>query len=499
MKVLLVLPPTAEKPSYAEPPAGLLYVGSALKRAGHAVTVLDIYRHHRSPEELLQLVRDEQYEVLGFGGITTCYGYVKEASLLIRKNLPTVHLIAGGVLSSTYELLLQHTAIDVVCRAEGELTAVNVVNRLAEGRRVFDDIRGVAFLQEGKVVKSLPQPYIENLDDIPIPDYELLDMDEYAFDAMKDPFFSIEPSCRSFYRPGMRVFNLKTARGCTNACTFCYRHFAGYRQHSIEYVIRHIRRLQERYNVHFIRFGDELFTRDKAWILEFTKRLVAESITIKYIIHGVRTDNVDRELMLALKNSGCVTVFIGFESGSQKILNVMRKNVALETNIAAVRTILDSGLNVLVQTVIGMPSEDHKTIAETIDSLIRSGVSPEWLSINYTQAYPGTWLWQHAIKTGMIVNTEQYLIDLGRSNALLLNYTDVPLSETRKWSALIYDSVLKAKNRKATGLFDKIITSDLRLYRFTLSLRRYGMVTTLMNSAGYLYRLIHGRVFRERF
>lgn len=78
MKILLVLPPTAEKPAYAEPPAGLLYVASALKRAGHKVTILDIYRNYLPPSQLLQTIINDNYEVVGFGGITTCYWYVKK-------------------------------------------------------------------------------------------------------------------------------------------------------------------------------------------------------------------------------------------------------------------------------------------------------------------------------------------------------------------------------------------------------------------------------------
>ncbi|HPM43576.1 MAG TPA: hypothetical protein PLV52_07075, partial [Candidatus Omnitrophota bacterium] len=80
MKVLLVLPPTAERPAYAEPPLGLLCVATALKRSGHEVGIMDIYRNYIGQEELVSIVRKGEYNIVGFGGITTCYGYIKKAA-----------------------------------------------------------------------------------------------------------------------------------------------------------------------------------------------------------------------------------------------------------------------------------------------------------------------------------------------------------------------------------------------------------------------------------
>ncbi len=489
MKVLLILPPTDEKPSYPEPPAGLLYVASALKKGGHEPTILDIYRKYITPDQLVEIIGSSNYEVVGFGGITTCYKYVKEASKLIRQNLPLIHLIAGGVLSSAYDLLLEHTPIDVVCLREGEITAVNVINRLANGVRDFKDIKGVVFKKGKEIIKTPPQPYIDNLDDIPIPDYELINMDIYAFDAMKDPIFSMDISSRKFYKEGMRVSNIKTARGCTNACTFCYRHLPGYRQHSIDYVIRHIKHLQKKYNIHFFRFGDELFTRNKEWVIDFAKKINEENLKIKYIIHGVRTDNVDLELMQAIKMSGGIAVYIGFESGSQQMLNVMKKNVSVEQNIKAVQTIIESGLKVFVQTVIGMPSENNETILETIDALIRSGADIDWVSINYAQAYPGTWLWQYAIKNGIIKDKEDYLVKLAESNQFLLNYTSLPEAETKKWDWQIRKGLLNYKCKRTGKFIDKLKAYNRRLYSFFWLYGKYGLKFALKSTVLYILKI----------
>ncbi len=497
LKVLLVLPPTAERPVYAEPPLGLLYVGTALNKAGFETSIIDIYRKYISPEEFTDMVRRGGYNVIGFGGITTCYGYIKEAAISIRKRIPSVHLIAGGVLSSAYEILLKNTPIDVICMGEGEITVVNIVKRLAEGRREFGDINGVSFLNGSKIIRTPQQEYIKNLDELPIPDYSMINMDIYAFDAMKDSFFAAEPSCRAFCKEGMRSFNLKTARGCTNSCTFCYRHFYGYRQHSVKYVIDHIRSLQERFNIHFFRFGDELFTRNKEWIIEFSRQLIESGIKIKYIVHGVRTDNVDAELMSALRSSGCVSVFVGFESGSGKILKVMKKNVTVEQNIKAIKTIRASGLNVLVQTVIGMPGEDDETIGETVSTLIKSGIDPEWVAINYAQAYPGTWLWRYAVDSGLISDPEAYLIGIGKSDTVIYNYTSCALSRITGWKWRIIRSLLLERAKRMINPLSALEALDPRLFSIGSTFRSRGIKAGFKKISDRLISAVKKEAIRE--
>lgn len=492
MKILLVLPPTAERPAYAEPPLGLLYVGTALKAAGHEAAILDAYRAAIGPSDLLDEVIRGGYEAVGFGGISTCYGYVKEVSKLIRQKAPAVHLIAGGVLSSVYELLLKNTPIDVVCMGEGEVTAVNILNRLSEKGRTFDEIKGIAYLNGSGITKPPQEPYIKDLDSLPIPDYSLIDMNTYAFDAMKDPFFSSDPFSKAFYRDGMRCFNVKTARGCTNSCSFCYRHFIGHRQQSVEYAVNHIKYLQKAYNIHFFRFGDELFTRNRDWVINFANRLVQDGVNIRYIVHGVRTDNVDDDLVAALRKSGCITVFIGFESGSGKMLQVMRKNITVEQNISAIRAIHASGMNVLIQTVIGMPGEDDATINETIGSLGKAGAEPEWVAINYAQAYPGTWLWKHALEKGIISDPEKYIIEMGKDDSGFVNYTEKPDRVVKSWRWRIIRSLLSNRVRKYHNVIDMIRSAGPKFYTLGDIYNKEGFRSALAKCAAYLARKAGG-------
>jgi len=490
MKILLILPPTAEKPEYREPPLGLLYVGSALTRNGYKVDILDLQLEYISLEKILMLIKKNNYEVIGFGGISTCYGYVKEASKLIKDRFPHIHLIAGGILSSTYDLLLKNTPIEVICMKEGEITGVNIINRLNEGKEEFEDIKGVAFKKDNKILLTAPQPYIDNLDDIPIPNYDLLDMSKYLTNPMEDKFFLANKECRRFYRKGMHAINMKTSRGCINACTFCYRHFKGHRQHSVRYVIEHIKYLQSKFNIYFVRFGDELFTQNRQWVIDFCTALVKESIHIYFIIHGVRTDNVDLELMQYLKKAGCVTVFVGFESGSQIILDEMRKNISVEKNIEAIKTIKNSGVDVLTQIVIGMPTETTKTIEETKDALLKTGVTFDRIAIGYAQAYPMTWLWNYALRENLINDPEDYLEKVGKSTEYLLNYTKAPFEEWRRWKNYIYQEVIKNQFKNRNWIFKFMMIKSHKFRWAYIYWKRYGIKMFFKKAFSFLLKKI---------
>jgi radical SAM superfamily enzyme YgiQ (UPF0313 family) len=291
----------------------------------------------------------------------------------------------------------------------------------------------------------------------------------------------------------MRAFNIKTSRGCTNACAFCYRHFVGRRQHSVDYVIRHIRYLREEYNVYFVRFGDELFTQEKKWVLDFCNRLIKENLKTFFIIHGVRTENVDEEMIKALKKAGCVAVFVGFESGSQVILNQMRKNISVQKNIEAVKTIMTNGVDVLVQVVLGMPQETDATIEETKNSLIETGVGFENLGIGYAQAYPMTWLWDYAIENGFIKDKEKYLESVALSCSHLINLTKISQDKWIGLKGYIYQEVIKNQFINSSPFFKRLMLGHHKLRWVYIYYRDVGLRGFLKK----IFRVFSSKIFKK--
>lgn len=164
--------------------------------------------HLLRQSQILDFLKNDRYGAVGFGGISTSYWYVKRLARLIRERFPDVHLVAGGVLSSAWKLLLAHTPIDLVCFGEGETVGVEVFQRLATSGRDFDGIKSIAIRKNGNVIRTPMRDYIENLDDIPFPDYGLLKIEEYLLDPMKDLVFGASESARELYRPGMKLLNI---------------------------------------------------------------------------------------------------------------------------------------------------------------------------------------------------------------------------------------------------------------------------------------------------
>jgi anaerobic magnesium-protoporphyrin IX monomethyl ester cyclase len=458
MKILLINPP-----SYLfgidQPPLGILYVAGALRRAGYNVEVRDLQIDRPTVEKTIEWLRSRDYDVLGIGGITSCYPFVKNIVNALKAT-DARPIIIGGVIASAAELLLQKTGVDAICLEEGEVASVQLLDAIRD-KTGFDNIKGIAFKKNGVVVKTEPQPHIQPLDSIPFPPFDLIEMSPYLKDPRKDRFFKTNPPAMSAWN-GEKLLNIKTARGCINRCTFCYRHFSIYRQHSVDYVINFLKYLMKEYNIRYFRFGDELFTANKKWIMNFTGRLLSEKLGIFYHVHGVRADTVDQEMMQQLKISGCVAVFFGFESGSQKILDEMNKRTVVDDNINAALIAKKAGLDYMAQVIIGFPGESPQTVKETTSFLKSTEVPPDRIGIGFATAFPGTWLYEHARELGMIPDEDAYLSrdELVYTHKVSLNFTKYSDKELYRWADNIINGVRKKYYLKH-GPFPRLVYAFL--------------------------------------
>jgi hypothetical protein len=198
----------------------------------------------------------------------------------------------------------------------------------------------------------------------------------------------------------------------------------------------------EHYNVGFIQFGDENFGSDRRQLDELIGAI--KPLDVLYKVGGVRCRSVDPDLLRRMKESGCVALYYGMESGSPDILQVMEKNTSLEENLNAARWTHEAGLYTVCQLVLGMPGETETTISETIEFLKSATESlPESptrrLSINYTQALPGTPVYEYARANGLIGRSledeEEYLWTISDSDAAVdtMNYTSSDHLTVQSW------------------------------------------------------------------
>ena len=450
MKICICTTPIRPVPTEF-PPFGSMAIIQSLRQVGEEAQFYNIDYFRPQHGEIKDYFERNRFDIVGISAVvSTAYVYTRYLASLIRSVSPKTVIVVGGNLAASSEILLRKCDVDFCVVGDGESTIQNLVRALYD--RPLDDermkqIRGICFLdREGRfhfTGYATPLP----ADDLAWPDYGILEADGSLPHFISDKLDIFHDQVSPEETQGRRVASVITTKGCVARCTFCHRWERGYRRKPVDQVIHHIQHLQKRYNVGFISISDENFGSDHKLAHSLATRL--GEMGIWWRAAGVRARSVTPEMLQHWKANGCVATFFGIESGSQKMLDVMEKNVTVERNIDALRWTHEAGLFTIIQLVLGMPGEDDQTIRETIaflkevtPNLFLDGNLPSALmSINYAQALPGTPLYEYARKHGFIGRTadeeEEYLTRISDIDAYstdhFVNYTGQPLLKVLMW------------------------------------------------------------------
>jgi anaerobic magnesium-protoporphyrin IX monomethyl ester cyclase len=467
VKIVIIIPKCRKEPT-SYPPYGAVYIGTWLKQNGYEVELLNLDINRICNKEVIEHITKLKPDVVGFSAIvSTSYGYVKELTFALKKYSADLKIIMGGQLSNAANVVLSSMPMDVVVIGEGELTTVNLLKAFQNDQNL-QEIPGIAFKQGNEVIFTPPGSQVQNLDSLPDPDWDLINMDFY----LVDPFerwgsFNITKNFDHRFtekkRQGKKSFTIMTGRGCSDWCSFCCRNIKGLRKNSADRILDMMEHLIKKYNVGYFTFGDESFSSHKKWVLDFLKKLDERNLDILFYVLGARVDTIDKELLIALKKSGCFMIEYGFEHGSQRMLDLMEKRSTIAENLKAYWWTKEVGLFTVPANVINMPGETSETINETIKFLTSLDVKNMQFFVNYAQAHPGTPLYDYALLTGMIVDEDRYLTNLtdmdaadtreAIKNGVLLNFSGLPLEEVLSWEKRIKD-----------GIEQKLIKSEGKLY-----------------------------------
>jgi len=465
MNILLINTPSRKGLGGFMLPLGLLYVGGIVERCGHRARVVDPYLQDLELRDfdsnkfdyIDELIEDFEPTIVGYGGIATSYGRAKRLALHVKERHPNIVQIAGGALASVDELLLTRARVDAVFHGETEISLPIFLEK-AEGGQPFTAVPGISFLSEGKIVRNAMAEQVKDLDTIPLPAYHLVGVPRY-FQSVDDwlrgwkAMLEASPHYPDILRTiGNRkhCIPMVTSRGCTHRCLFCYRHVSGVRQHSVDYVIRHIKFLRDKYGVEGFQFCDELFNPKVEWVMEFCDALERERLNIFYMIGGARIDKVNEKMLRRLKETGCIEIGYGQESGSDAVLKEYRKGITSKQNRDITLLTKEVGLNCPVQLVIGSPGETTKTVYETIKFL--KEVDARQYSLNYLIALPKTPIWDYVEKHKLVADVEAYLNLVAEQGGVpLLNLTKEPDRVWRNWSRII-DIEMMMHNSRSSDL-----------------------------------------------
>ena len=445
MKVLLINP-LIQKCQWENdiaskwPPLGIAYIAAVLERNNHQVKILErrllagikprTKEHLREIDDLtIKEIKEFKPNIVGITAATPLIMDAYQTAKLVKGVSSSIITVVGGAhpTAEPISCLEECSEIDIVCRGEGELTMLD----LAKGFSL-DKIDGINFRKNNKIVSTPDRQVWENLDKMPFPAYHLLDKNFY--------FKPTSVLIRGFYLKGMTII---AARGCPFNCAFCQssqlvRSNKGrfLRFHSPEYVIKMIKHLIDNYKIKGFLFAEDIFSLDRENMTKICNLLIKEGLDkkIKYAVN-LRVDTIDEELLKLLKKSGCVRAIYGFESGSDRVLEIMNKRTTLEQNLRAVELTKKVGITCEASILIGVPGEKEEDLKKTLKFLKKS--RPDRVIRSKFFPIPGTAFYYQLLEKGIIKKPKNWDILMEKYTLSDFTFADMSKKRFRKiWSKL---------------------------------------------------------------
>jgi radical SAM superfamily enzyme YgiQ (UPF0313 family) len=391
MKILLIKHPTIHFRHTAPPvsgiPLGLLYVAAALQKSGHHVRVYDAivdapekkwgFREHgqyiqmgATWEDIQKVVEQEQPDVVGIGNQYSSQAISAiQTAEAIKKIDRNITVIVGGphatVMPSTF--LYQASPIDYAVMGEGEIATTELLECLSAKRSV-QPVKGLAYYAQGKLVVNAKSDCIENLDQLPLPAYELIDLEKYFYFNKK----GLDGRERYQYPGSERSISMITSRGCPFNCVFCSIHLVmgqKFRPHSVSFVLEHIKLLKERFKVKHIHFEDDNISFNISRFENILDGMLTQDFKMTWDApNGVRADYLDENIIKKCRVSGCAYLRIGVESADEYVSKeIIKKRLDQKSIINTAKACLKVGVDLEGFYIIGFPGETISQMKKTID------------------------------------------------------------------------------------------------------------------------------------
>lgn len=387
-KVCLINPPTTRDQDEIFFPMGILVLATLLKQKAVPVELIDFEQLFRDRGELRQ--SRELYEqaairlfeasganVFGISSICSNFPYALELASLIRKNWPESKIVLGGPQPSSVaeETMALFPAIDAIVVGEGENTLLELVSTdwSPESLRTT---AGIVFREGDKIVRTAPRPLIEDLDELPIPDFSLLDLPKYL-------------------NPGIAL--IEAGRGCPFACSFCSTATfwsRKYRAKSPGRILQEMENLYLRYGL--TRFGltHDNFSTSPKYIRSFSEYFIAHNHRDFHWSSSARTDSLARCEPKKMYQAGCRNLFLGVDTGSQRLQEIIDKHLDLEEYRKILRQTIDIGIRPTTSFILGYPEETMEEVDQTLSLAIWSkGIGTDDVQVHRLAPLAGTKLY----------------------------------------------------------------------------------------------------------
>jgi radical SAM superfamily enzyme YgiQ (UPF0313 family) len=359
-------------------------LAAVLEKQQYKIDVIDCQALKFTYEDFRSEISKRQPDIVGITSATLTYKSALQITRIAKEACPNCLTLLGGSHVSFWdkEALQECPSLDIVVRKEGENTMLELAERVEAGKDYYD-VLGITCRKDGKIVKNPDRAYIENLDELPFPAHHLWPIERLR-------------------KHGTVIFPLVTSRGCVYWCDFCtaVRMFGRrYRMRSKKSVVDELEYLQKTFGAFRFTFYDDAFTVDQKRAGEICREIKNRKMKIEWDCE-TRVDMVTKDLLRTMKEAGCVAVWFGVESGSQQVLDAMRKGISPTQTIKAFKWAREVGLMTVANVVLGFPGETKETIWETIKFIER--LNPNDVGYYIATPYPGTPLYENVKNNGLL-------------------------------------------------------------------------------------------------
>lgn len=390
MKILLLVPPTDLKRSYGslkdfsnpQPAIGIAYIAATLREDGHEVKVLDAYVNEFSLEDIMRFTEQFSPQILGISVLTTSAEVVYAISDSVRAAMPHIKIVMGNIHASLFaDEILSGNYADFIVHGEGELTMRDLARALEDGRSGPENVNGISFRSNGAIVNTPARAYIEDLDSLPMPAWDLLPLDKYRTDP------------RGEVKTGAVEIQILGTRGCPNRCTFCSSRTAKsqgtrYRMRRPKLIVDEMIYMYERYGKEVFSFMDLAFPLVRDHAVELCNEIIRRGVEKKLKwFSECRVKPLDVELLKLMKKAGCARICVGIESGNDRILRLIKKDITVEDVRKAAKMAREAGLIVDGMFMLGLPGENEETVMDTVNLAIE--IKVRYAIFNLFVPYPG--------------------------------------------------------------------------------------------------------------
>jgi radical SAM superfamily enzyme YgiQ (UPF0313 family) len=457
MKVLFISPWTRtlygdERAVSGHPHIGIAYLSAVLKREGHSDKVFD-QAIENNDSRLFRLINSFRPHIIGITAFSYCYKYVFSLIEELKSKTSIPIIIGGPHVSAVRRRVLERTAADFAMKGEGEIALVEFLKELKRRSPNFKNVPNLIWRDSKReIIENENAPYIHDLDSLPFPDFSEFKFERYPYYQSK-------------------TIPIITSRGCPYGCNYCSVRLSmgrGFRSRSPENVVAEIEYWCERGFKNF-EINDDCFSLDLDRAEKICDLIVKRGLDITYqLYNGIRVDRVSKRLLKKMKDSGCVFVSYGAESGNQKIIENIGKGIRLRQVRKAVELTNQVGIKNSVNFIIGHPGETYKTAIETVE--FAKSLPTNFVNFYNVIPYPGTELFDWIEKNAKWIYHPDYIMENIGSRDLKPVFETKEFSEEERIKALkkgfaLYErTILRFRFGKFLGTIIYLFTRNRALF-----------------------------------